>query len=128
MRLVCDNATVVQDKKSIKGDTIQLLETIHLIAAVFDIEILAFWIYSEENIVADATYHHDYEKSFDLGFQVSSLRNRKLSPASKMSTLPAAVYILNNTLAPATRTNSDSQRQHLSSINRRRNQRRIRWN
>ena len=94
VRLACDNSAVVQalDKKSIKGETIRPLQTILLIAAVFDIKILVFWIPSEENIVADAASRHDYEKLADLGFQVSSFRNRKLSLASKISILRQQLF------------------------------------
>jgi hypothetical protein len=42
------------NKKYIHGESLQPLELILLIAAIFDIEIFAFWIPSEENIVADA--------------------------------------------------------------------------
>jgi hypothetical protein len=92
LRLASDSSTVVQalHKKSIKGDTISPLQTILLIAAVFDIEILVFWIPSEENIVADAASRHDYKKLADLGFQVSALRNR--TQDSKMSTLRQKLF------------------------------------
>ena len=56
LRLACDNTAVVDavSKKSIKGESINPLQIILLVAAVFDIEIQIFWIPSEENIVADA--------------------------------------------------------------------------
>jgi len=84
VRLACDNAAVVDaiNKHSIKGKTVRPLQSILLIAAVFDIALLAFWIPSEENMVADAASRHDYARLTDLGLQVS---HRK--PTIKMSTL-----------------------------------------
>jgi len=84
VRLACDNAVVVDaiNKRSIRGKTLRPLQSILLIAAVFDIMLFAFWIPSEENIVADAASRHDYKKLADLGLQVSHQK-----PSVKMSTL-----------------------------------------
>ena len=73
VRLASDNTAVVDsiNKRSIKGPAIHPLQRILLIAAVFDIELLAFWIPSEENRVADAASRHDHEKLANLGLQVS---------------------------------------------------------
>ena len=86
VRLACDNSTVVYSigKKSIRGDAISPLQTILLIAAVFDIELDVFWVPSEENIVADAASRHDYKKLADLSYQISRT-NR--SQDVKISTL-----------------------------------------
>ena len=52
VRLACDNSGVVDgiNKRSIKGPAIEPLQTILLIAALFDIELAVFWIPSEENL------------------------------------------------------------------------------
>jgi len=73
VRLACDNSGVVDaiNKHSIKGPAIVPLQRIFLIAAVFDIQILPFWIPTEENIVADAASRFDYKKLTNLGLQVS---------------------------------------------------------
>ena len=73
VRFACDNSAVVDgiNKHSIKGPAIIHLQRIFLIAAVFDIQILAFWVPSEENIVADAASRYDYQKLANLGLQVS---------------------------------------------------------
>src|SRR5436190_2802983 len=73
VRLACDNSSVVDaiNKHSIKGPAIVPLQRIFLIAAVYDIQILPFWIPSEENIVADAASRYDYEKLANLGLKVS---------------------------------------------------------
>jgi hypothetical protein len=73
VRLACDNSVVVDaiNKRSIRGITIRPLQSIFLISAAFDIDLHAFWIPSEENIVADAASRHDYAKLANLGFQVS---------------------------------------------------------
>src|SRR5438552_17938910 len=73
VRLACDNSSVVDaiNKHSIKGPAIIPLQPIFLIAAVYDIQILPFWIPSEENIVADAASRYDYKRLANLGLQVS---------------------------------------------------------
>ena len=73
VRIACDNSSVVDalNKRSIKGPAIVPLQRILLIAAVFDIQILPFWIPSEENMVADAASRFDYRKLANLGLQVS---------------------------------------------------------
>src|SRR5436190_19160143 len=73
IRLACDNSSVVDaiNKHSIKGPAIIPLQRIFLIAAVYDIQILPFWIPSEENMVADAASRYDYKKLADLGLKVS---------------------------------------------------------
>jgi len=71
LRLACDNSAVVDGikKHSIDGPAIRPLQTILLIAALFDIELAVFWVPSEENIVADAASRHDFKKLANLGFQ-----------------------------------------------------------
>ena len=84
VRLACDNATVVDaiSKCSMKGNSLRPLQDILLVAAVFDITLSAFWIPSEENIVADAASRHDFGKLANLGLQVSPQK-----PSLKISTL-----------------------------------------
>ena len=72
---IASNSSVIVDainKHSIKGPAIRPLQSILLIAAVFDIDLMAFWIPSEENIVADAVSRFDFKKLAELGFQMSS--------------------------------------------------------
>src|SRR5437762_5380801 len=92
VRVACDNSSVVDaiNKHSIKGPAIIPLQRIFLIAAAFDIQILMFWVPSEENIVADAASCYDHKKLANLGFQVSQdgpppiqLR-RSFSPSSQL--------------------------------------------
>lgn len=73
VRLACDNSSVVDaiNKHSIKGPAIIPLQRIFLIAAVYDIDILPFWVPSTENNVADAASRHDHNRLADLGLQVS---------------------------------------------------------
>jgi hypothetical protein len=58
--LACDNSTVVDaiHKCSIAGPAIHPLQTILLIAADFDIDLVPFWNPLEENIVADPASWH----------------------------------------------------------------------
>ena len=71
VRLACDNSAVVDAmaNHSISGPAIRPLQTILLIASLFDIEIMVFWIPSKENIVADAASQFNFKKLADLGFQ-----------------------------------------------------------
>jgi hypothetical protein len=73
VRIACNNSGVVDalNKHSIKGLAIIPLQRIFLISAVSHIAILAFWIPSGENMVADAASRFDYAKLADLGMQVS---------------------------------------------------------
>jgi Reverse transcriptase (RNA-dependent DNA polymerase) len=97
VRLACDNAIVVDatNKHSMKGETIKPLQTIFLIAAVFDISLLAFWIPSEENKVADAASRHEYSKLANLGLQVSHRQ-----PSVKPSTLRRKLSTFFTTRSP----------------------------
>ena len=92
VRLACDNKVAVSaiNKRSVYGNAILPLQTILLIAAVFNIDLSAFWVPSGENIVADSASRHDFKKLADLGFQVSSLRVR--TPATRTSTLRQKLY------------------------------------
>jgi hypothetical protein len=89
VRLACDNSVVVDaiHKQSIAGPAIRPLQTILLIAAVFDIDLVPFWIPLEENTVADAASRHNFTKIANLGFQdqISSLRHR--NPSAGISAL-----------------------------------------
>jgi hypothetical protein len=73
--LVCDNAGVADaiNKHSIRGPVILPLQRLFLIATVFDIQIVPFWVPSEENVVADAASRYDHERLANLGLQVSKL-------------------------------------------------------
>jgi len=75
VRLACDNSGVVDaiNKHSIKGPAILPLKRIFLIVVVHDIQIVPFWVPSEENMVADAASRYDYRKLANLGLQVSKL-------------------------------------------------------
>src|SRR5436190_18315373 len=85
VRIASDSTAIVDaiNKRSIKGPAINPLQSILLAAAVFDIELMAFWIPLEENMVADATSRFDFKKLAELGFQVSSLDH----PNPSISTL-----------------------------------------
>ena len=89
VRLACDNAAVIQgiNKRSIKDPALRPLQTILLLAALFDIELNAFWIPSEENIVTDAASRHQFDKLANLGFQDQITSLRRKTPATKISAL-----------------------------------------
>src|SRR5437762_9164718 len=82
---IASNSSIIVDainKHSIKSPVIRPLQSILLIAAVFDIDLMAFWIPSEENIIADAVSHFDFKKLAELGFQMSSPDHRNPSMSS----------------------------------------------
>ena len=84
--LFCDNSAVVKgiNKHSIRGPAIHPLQTILLIAAAFDIELVAIWIPTHENVIADAASRYDFHKLKRLGLtaQVNSLCH----PSNSIST------------------------------------------
>lgn len=73
VKIACDNSSVVDalNKHTIKSPAIVPLQHIFLITAVCDIQIFAFWIPSEENMVADAASLYNYAKLANMGLQVS---------------------------------------------------------
>jgi len=76
-----DNSAVINgiNNKSIKGPAIRTLQTIILLAAAFDIELVATWIPMDRNVIADAASRFDYPKLKKLGLtsQVNLLIHRK---------------------------------------------------
>jgi hypothetical protein len=82
--LACDNSSVVDaiNKHSIQGPAILPLQRLFLIAAVYDIQIVPFWVPSEENMVADAASRYDHERLPNLGLQVSKLPGHQTCAAS----------------------------------------------
>ena len=89
VRLACDNSAVVSaiGKRSIRGDANRPLQAILLIAAIFDIELTAFWLPSKENIVADAASWFDFKKLANLGFQDQIHILRSPPPSQKITNL-----------------------------------------
>ena len=79
--LMCDNSAVVDaiNKRSIRGETIAILQLILLVAAIQDIELHAEWLPSEDNAIADALSRHQYERLTvlckQLGICPTLLRN-----------------------------------------------------
>ena len=113
VRLACDNTTVVDaiNKCSIKGQTVRPLQSILLITAIFDIALFAFWIPSEENIVAVHASRHDYTKLTDLGLQISQRK-----PFQDIDLAPEVKYLLYHSFAPATRRSYNSARESYKSF------------
>jgi len=66
----CDNEVVVDaiNKRSIYGPTITPLQTLLLIAALFNITISAVWIPTADNTIADMLSHHHFKRLANLGF------------------------------------------------------------
>ena len=67
----CDNEGVVNaiNKKSICGPIINLLQILLLLTGLLNIDILAVWIPTAENAVADALSQHDFKRLTNLGYK-----------------------------------------------------------
>jgi hypothetical protein len=67
----CDNEAVVDaiNKRSIRSLTITPLQTLLLIAALFNITISAVWIPTASNFIADALSRHDFKRLANLGYK-----------------------------------------------------------
>ena len=75
---MCDNVTIFNAlyKHTIKGEAIHVLQLIYLTAALYHIKLLAQWLSSEENWIADALSHFDLfrltNSKLNEIFQISS--------------------------------------------------------
>jgi hypothetical protein len=67
----CDNQSVVDslNKKSIRGNTINPLQTLLLLASLLNIDIVAISIPTAENAIADALSRHDFKRLANLGYK-----------------------------------------------------------
>jgi hypothetical protein len=84
-----DNDAVVDAiKRSIRGPTIAPLQTLLLIAALFNITIAAVWIPTASNSIADALSHHDFKRLANLGHKDYNHNNiRNSEPQAPVSIL-----------------------------------------
>ena len=89
-----DNSAVVDglNKKSIDGPTIHPLQTILIIAAAFDIELVATWIPSEENVIADAALRFEYAKFHKLRLTAQLILQLHHKDITKASTIHRTLY------------------------------------
>ena len=86
--IMCDNDAIVQaiNKRSIRGDAINPLQLIFLTAALYDIEVQARWLPSEENWIADALSRFKLSKL--ANYQLDNLFNlHRRQSGSPMSLL-----------------------------------------
>jgi RNase H-like domain found in reverse transcriptase len=87
----CDNEAAVEgvNKRSIRGAAINPLQSLFLLAAKQNIDVVAIWVPSKDNALADALSRFDLDTVTNLvGQHVSSLPRRQPSAiASKMSRL-----------------------------------------
>jgi hypothetical protein len=74
---MCDNSAIVDtiNKRSIWGDAINLLQLLFLTTALYDIDISACWLSSEDNWIADSLSRFDFKRlaNFQLDLTVRSL-------------------------------------------------------
>ena len=84
----CDNEAVVEaiNKRSIRGPTITPLQTLLLIAALYNIAISAVWIPTASNSIADALSRHDFKRLANLGHQHDH-HIRRTEPPTPITTL-----------------------------------------
>jgi len=69
--VACDKTATVGgiNKRSILGPAIRPLSPILPISVVFDIEIKAHWVPTEEKVIADAASQHDFKKLANPGLK-----------------------------------------------------------
>src|SRR5579859_2636764 len=65
---MCDNMVVVNavNMRSVRDQTIDPLQLLFLTAALYNIEIASNWLSSEDNWIADALSHFEFEKITDM--------------------------------------------------------------
>ena len=82
----CDNLPVVNgvNNRTIRGDAINPLQSLLLLAAIHDIEVRATWIPTEENAIVDALSRFDMNRLANLVGQqhTDSLQSRQPSRIS----------------------------------------------
>jgi Reverse transcriptase (RNA-dependent DNA polymerase) len=85
----CDNTTVVGaiTKRSVCGPTIDPLQATLLIAALFNIDLVAQWIPTDENFVADALSRHDFKRLANYGYVEQAAILHRPHPTIPTSTL-----------------------------------------
>jgi len=100
--LHCDNEAVVEgiNKKSIRGPAIRPLQRILLIAAAFDIELIAYWIPTAENKIADALSRFDYKRLNELGLTIQGSFQTHQKTTTKASILRRKLHSFFTTPSP----------------------------
>jgi Reverse transcriptase (RNA-dependent DNA polymerase) len=91
VEIKCDNIPVVAgiNNRTIRGDAIDPLQSLLLLAAIHDIEVRATWIPTKENAIADALSRFDMNKLANLVGQqhTDSLQSRQPSRISHKTSL-----------------------------------------
>ena len=97
----CDNQAVVKaiNKRSIRGPTITPLQTLFLIAALFNVTISAVWIPTASNTIADALSRHDFKRLANLGIQYNHHIQRS-EPPFPIQTLRQKLLSYSKTVSP----------------------------
>ena len=81
----CDNEAVVEviNERTICGPTISLLQTLPLIAVLFNITISAVCIPTADNAIADALSRHDFKSLANLGQEYYHDNIRNCEPQAR---------------------------------------------
>jgi hypothetical protein len=86
--IMCDNSAIVDaiNKRSIRGDAINPLQLLFLTAALYDIDISACWLSSEENWIADSLSRFDFKRlaNFQLDRLFDLSRHEPGTPMFKL--------------------------------------------
>jgi len=98
----CDNEAVVEaiNKCSIRGSTITPLQTLLLLAALFNISISAVWIPTASNSVTDALSRHDFNRLANLGYQYNHHNIRNKEPHTPIAALRQKLLSFLQTVSP----------------------------
>jgi hypothetical protein len=86
--IMCDNSAIVDaiNKRSIRGDAINPLQLLFLTAALYDIDMTACWLSSEDNWIADSLSRFDFKRlaNFQLDRLLDLSRREPGTPMFKL--------------------------------------------
>ena len=87
--ILCDNTTAVSaiNKRSSCQSLTTPLQALLLIAALFNIDLVAQWIPTDQNSVADALSRHDFKRLANLGYVTQASILHRPHPTIPTSTL-----------------------------------------
>jgi Reverse transcriptase (RNA-dependent DNA polymerase) len=110
--IYCDNTTVVGalTKRSVRGSTIDPLQAILLIAALFNIDLVTQWIPTDDNFVADALSRHDFKRLANYGYVEQAAILHRPHPSIPTSTLRQRLLVLCGMESPHPPANPTPQR------------------
>ena len=95
----CDNSAIVSgiNSKTIRGPAIDLLKSLFLLTTLDDIEIVALWLSSQDNWIADALSRFNFDLITNLFPQFLDVSQRRRQTGKTMSALRARLQTFSGT-------------------------------